>query len=218
MPKSLIRYVPATPNPDATFHNGDIVRFRPGTRPKVMFLDFVVDGEELPDNTGPERRWYVNLVLAEDVGLPPSRQRGRAGWVEELQLRPTFASGDRVLSPSGRIMHLTSDPLIDGEVVARDGVTPIAYVWVVWHLDNFGAMHQAFPVHELRPAPDEPDASALVVDALERNMHRDYSPTAISRMTGLTTEEVLRVLPALVRARTVYSTNRGALSRYQYVG
>jgi hypothetical protein len=37
-------------------------------------------------------------------------------------------------------------------------------------------------------------------------------------MTGLTTEEVLRVLPALVRARTVYSTNRGALSRYQYVG
>lgn len=70
--------------------DGATVRYVPTeAAPPRESVTYVVEGDPFWDNdyaqrTGNPPRAVVRLVYAEDVGKPPSRQRFRSGYVDEL--------------------------------------------------------------------------------------------------------------------------------------
>lgn len=73
-------------SPREAVGEGDLVRFRPGCKPACDGIVYVVQGPLFRDRTFPRVRPVAWLVEAEDVGKPPSRQRRRSGYVDELEL------------------------------------------------------------------------------------------------------------------------------------
>jgi hypothetical protein len=120
---------------------GSRVRFRDGIKPACAGIVFVVAGEPHPDNAVSPSRAYVWLVRAEDAGKPPSRQRQRSGYLDELEPvsdrwgRTGSERFETVMGDGSRLV-VKSAPL-----TARTDLGTALSWHFAWYASNGGVIH-----------------------------------------------------------------------------